>query len=66
MPNTLLIAGAAVTAAFAHAVTNGVTSKRYLRGCTASGDLIPSKNFNELLFVGSPLVWTQFYPPRDK
>ncbi len=54
----------AVTAVFARSISNNVTRTRHLRAYTASGDLA-APNLNELVFVGSPLVWTQFYPPRD-
>lgn len=64
---TLLIAGAifgalATTAAFARSVFNDATRKRYLLEHITSGDLTLPKDFNEWMFVGSPLVWTQFYP----
>jgi hypothetical protein len=60
----LLIAGAAfsavaITAVFAQSESNdgsALTRKRYLPEYTASGDLILPKNFNELVFVGSPLT----------
>jgi len=61
---TLLIAGAvfsaiAITAVFAQSESNsgsGPTTTRYLPEYTASGDLILPKNFNEWVFVGSPLT----------
>jgi hypothetical protein len=58
---TLLIAGAlssaiAVTAVFAQSTSNETTKKRYLPEYTASGDLILPKNFNEWVYVGSPLT----------
>jgi len=61
---TLLIAGAvfsaiAITAVFAQSESNNgsrPTSTRYLPEYTASGDLILPKNFNEWVFVGSPLT----------
>jgi hypothetical protein len=58
---TLLIAGAVsaaitVTAVFAQSASNDATRKRYLPEYTASGDLILPKNFNEWVFVGSPLT----------
>jgi Cytochrome P460 len=58
---TLLIAGAlssaiAVTAVLAQSASNDVAKKRYLPEYTASGDLILPKNFNEWVFVGSPLT----------
>ncbi|WP_245524951.1 MULTISPECIES: cytochrome P460 family protein [unclassified Bradyrhizobium] len=60
---TLMIAGAvssavAVTAVFAQSECNNSapTRKRYLPEYTASGDLILPKNFNEWVFVGSPLA----------
>ncbi len=60
----LLIAGAlfsaaALTTVFAHSESdngNAPTSKRYLPEYTTSGDLILPKNFNEWVFVGSPLT----------
>jgi hypothetical protein len=60
----LLIAGAAfsavvITAVFAQSESNdgsALTRKRYLPEYTASGDLILPKNFNEWVFVGSPLT----------
>jgi len=64
MRTTLLIAGAvfsavAVTAAFAQSESNDGSAskiKRYLPEYTESGDLILPKNFNEWVFVGSPLT----------
>jgi Cytochrome P460 len=61
---TLLIAGAvfsaiAITAVFAQSESNNgsrPTTTRYLPEYTASGDLILPKNFNEWVFVGSPLT----------
>jgi hypothetical protein len=61
---TLLVAGAvfstvAITAVFAQSEPNGgsaSTRTRYLPEYTASGDLILPKNFNEWVFVGSPLT----------
>jgi len=60
----LLIAGAvsgafAITAVFAQLGSNAdsaQTIKRYLPEYTESGDLILPKNFNEWVFVGSPLT----------
>jgi hypothetical protein len=60
----LLIAGAAfsavaITAVFAQSESNdgsALTRKRYLPEYTASGDLILPKNFNEWVYVGSPLT----------
>ncbi|MEH2512537.1 hypothetical protein V1291_003891 [Nitrobacteraceae bacterium AZCC 1564] len=46
---SLLIGGAfqsaVATAVFAESVSDDVMRKRYLPECTASGDLIPPKNF---------------------
>ncbi|MGY4340989.1 hypothetical protein [Bradyrhizobium sp. LM2.9] len=61
---TLLIAGAvssavAITTVFAQSESNNgsvPTRKRYLPEYTASGDLILPTNFNEWVFVGSPLT----------
>src|SRR5262249_50554274 len=58
---TLLIAAAvssavAATAVLAQSASNDVARKRYLPEYTASGDLILPKNFNEWVFVGSPLT----------
>src|ERR1700755_1431351 len=57
---TLLIAGAVSSAvtitAIAQSESNNMTRKRYLPEYTASGDLILPKNFNEWVFVGSPLT----------
>jgi hypothetical protein len=62
---SLLIAGAffsavALTAVFAQSESNGdsapTTRMRYLPEYTASGDLILPKNFNDWVFVGSPLT----------
>ena len=60
----LLIAGAvasavAITAVFAQSASNdgsAPTRKRYLPEYTESDDLILPKNFNEWVFVGSPLT----------
>lgn len=52
----LVLAGAAV---FAQSVSNdgsALTRKRYLPEYTESGDLILPKNFNEWVYVGSPLT----------
>src|SRR3569833_4382786 len=49
----------AMTAVFAKSESNDgstPTRKRYLPEYTASGDLILPKNFNEWVFVGSPLT----------
>ena len=57
-----MIAGAvfsAVAMAFAQSESNDVsapTRTRYLPEYAASGTLIPPKNFNERVFVGSPLT----------
>ncbi|WP_312862227.1 cytochrome P460 family protein [Rhizobium sp. P32RR-XVIII] len=64
MRTTLLITGVvfgavAVTAAFAQSASNdggASTIKRQLPEYTESGDLILPKNFNEWVFVGSPLT----------
>jgi hypothetical protein len=61
---TLLIAGAvfsavAITRVFTQPESNNGSAparKRYLPEYTASGDLILPKNFNEWVFVGSPLT----------
>ena len=61
---SLLIAGAvfsavAITTVFAQSESNNgsaPTRARYLPEYTASGDLILPKNFNEWVFVGSPLT----------
>ena len=49
----------AITAAFAQTGSNdgsALTRKRYLPEYTESGDLILPKNFNEWVYVGSPLT----------
>jgi hypothetical protein len=64
MRSITLIAGAvscavAITAALARPASSDLstlTTKRYLPEYTASGDLILPKNFNEWVFVGSPLT----------
>ena len=61
---TRLIAGAvsravAITGVFAQSESNdgsALTRKRYLPEYAASGDLILPKNFNEWVYVGSPLT----------
>jgi hypothetical protein len=61
---TPLIVGAissaiAITAAFAQTESNdgsALTRKRYLPEYTESGDLMLPKNFNEWVYVGSPLT----------
>ena len=61
---TLLIAGAvssavAITAIFAQSESkegSALTRKRYLPEYTETGELILPKNFNEWVFVGSPLT----------
>ena len=53
------VAMAAITAAFAQPGSNddsALTRKRYLPEYTASGDLMLPKNFNEWVYVGSPLT----------
>jgi hypothetical protein len=61
---TLLVAGAAfsavaITAVLAQSESNNGSAparERYLPEYTASGDLVLPKNFNEWVFVGSPLT----------
>lgn len=60
---SLLLAGAMLslataTTAFAQSSNDGtaLTRKRYLPEYTASGDLILPKNFEEWIYVGSPLT----------
>lgn len=61
---TLLIAGAvsgafAITAVFAQSETSedsAQTKNRYLPEYTETGELLLPKNFNEWVFVGSPLT----------
>jgi hypothetical protein len=53
------VAMAAITAAFAQPGSNddsALTRTRYLPEYTASGDLMLPKNFNEWVYVGSPLT----------
>ncbi|WP_312668870.1 cytochrome P460 family protein [Stutzerimonas nitrititolerans] len=54
------VSGALVmTAAFAQSLSNDAstqTKKRYLPEYTESGELVLPKNFNEWIFVGSPLT----------
>ena len=48
-----------ITAVFAQSDSNdgsSLTRKRYLPEYTESGDLILPKNFNEWVYVGSPLT----------
>ena len=56
---TVISSAVVLTAAFAQPPSNdgkGQTRKRYLPEYTKTGELILPKNFNEWIFVGSPLT----------